>query len=266
MIRSYLILNIRDMNDLPLLERWLLKDHAAEIISQLDPILERYVSYRALPPPPGAEAFVPYNWRMTEHWWREDPYEGRSIREHGTSIAESWPKDYTDILGLPKGETRSKGWGGTPDGLHPPVFAFVPCHATQDFKGKGLTLHDGTNLRWITAHRYPEGVSVAEGDDWYLNVHAKEVMQQPGLKRFFSFNVIEPRTTPFVRVSELWFENAAAWHKAIIEAPPSYTKPAWARHDSYPFLQPGVDFICQFILEAPTDDFKNYLRPYVTTA
>jgi hypothetical protein len=48
MIRSYLILNIRALDYLPLLERWLMKDHAPEIISQPDPILERYVSCRAL--------------------------------------------------------------------------------------------------------------------------------------------------------------------------------------------------------------------------
>lgn len=266
MIRSYLILNIRSMNDLPLLERWLLKDHAAEILSQLDPILERYTSYRALPPPPGAEAYSPYNWRMTEHYWRDSPYEGRSIMDHGTSIAESWPPGYTDILGLPTGEARSYGWAGKPNGPHPPVFAFVPPNPTEDFLGKGRTLSMGTNLRWITAHRYPPGVSLEEGEDWYLNVHAKEVMKQPGLKRFFSSKVIEPKTGPFVRVSELWYENENAWRHAILEAPPEYTRPGWATFDRYPFLQPATDFISQFILEFPTDDFKRYLRPYVTTA
>lgn len=253
------------MNDLPMMERWLLKEHAAEIISQLDPILERYVSYRAVPPPEGSEHFYSYNWRMTEHWWRESPYQG-SLLDHHTSIAERWPTDYTAILGLPQGEARSLGWGGKPEGPHPPVFAFVPYRASEDFKGKGLTLDGGTNLRWVTAHRYPPGVSLEEGEDWYLNVHAKEVMEQPGLKRFFSFNVIEPKTGPFVRVSELWYDNANAWRKAILESPPKYTKPRWATYDRYPFLQPAVDFVSQFLLEAPTDDFKNYLRPYVTTA
>jgi len=97
-------------------------------------------------------------------------------------------------------------------------------------------------------------------------VHAKEVCQQPGLKRYFSFNVIEPKVGPFARVSELWYENADAWRKAIIESPPSYTAPAWAKHARYPFLEPWVDFVSQFLLESPTDDFKRYLRPYLTTA
>jgi len=49
-MRSYLILNLRSMNDLPLLERWLLRDHAAETLSFIEPILDRYVSYRVVRP------------------------------------------------------------------------------------------------------------------------------------------------------------------------------------------------------------------------
>lgn len=265
MVRSYLILNIRSMNDLPEMERWLLKDHAAEIISLIDPILERYVSYRVVPHPPGAETYAPYNWRMTEHWWRESPYQGTDLMDMRTSLTETWPKNYTSILDLPSGEARSHKWGGQPDGPHPPIFIFVPPRPTEDFLGKGRTLHDGTNLRWIHAIRYPEGVSAEEGDRWYTQVHAPEVCRQPGLKRFFSFKVTEPRTGPFVRVSELWYENANGWRQSVIDSPPVYTRPPWARHASYPFLEPWVDFVSQFLLEAPTDDFKRYLRPYVTT-
>lgn len=264
-MRSYLILNIRSMNDLPLIERWLLRDHCADTLSQHDPILDRYVSYRAVPSPEGAESFHPYNWRMTEHWWRELPFHGNIINQ-GTSIAERWPATYTDILGLPKGEARSEKWNGKPDGPHPPAFVFVPRRATEDFKGSGITLDSGTNLRWVIAMRYPEGVTEQEGEDWYLNVHAKEVVQQPGLKRFFSFKATPPKTGPFVRVSEQWYENADAWRKSIIESPPKYTKPAWAKYDRYPFLEPAVDFVNQFILEFPTDDFKRYCRPYIHTS
>lgn len=265
MLRSYLILNIRSMNELPKMERWLLKIHAAETMSQHDPILERYVSYRAVPAPAGAERFSPYNWRMTEHWWRQLPF-GKSVMEHKTALAEIWPDDYEGIVGLPQGEFRSLSWSGDTDGPHPPAFVFVPCYATEDFKGRGLTLDKGTNIRWVVAHRYPEGVSVDEGEDWFLKVHAPEVTQQPGLKRYFSFKAVEPKTGPFVRVSELWYENENAWRKAILESPPEYTKPPWASHDTYPFLRPGKDVVSIFLLESPTDDFKNYLRPYTTTA
>lgn len=266
MLRSYLILNLADMNDLPLMERWLLKDHARETLSQLDPILERYTSYRALPAPKGSERFYPYNWRMTEHWWREHPWVG-GVMDHGTALGEVWPPGYTKVVGQPDGEARSAGWAGSPGGPNPPVMVFVQSRRADDFLGKGLTLDDGTNIRWITAHKYPDGVPIDEGEDWFLNIHAKEVADQPGLKRFFSYKrVEEPRLGPFVRVSELWYDNASAWRKAVVASPVEYTKPGWATCDTYPFLQPAVDFVCQFLLEAPTDDFKNYLRPYITTA
>jgi hypothetical protein len=265
-LRSYLILNLTDFSDLPIMERWLLQTHAAETLSQLEPILERYVSYRALPPPPGSEAFCPYNWRMTEHWWRELPWRGAGMLDQGTSIAERWPDNYTQMLGIPGGEARTKKWEGSIDGPHPPVFAFVDYRPTEDFKGKGMTMDAGPSVRWLNAIKYPEGVSVEEGEEWYLKVHAPEVCRQPGLKRFFSSKTVEPRTSPFVRISELWYDNTNAWRKAVLDGPQGYTLPPWARHARYPFLQPGIDFISQFLLEAPTDDFKRALRPYITTS
>ena len=266
MLRSYLILNITDFANLPIMERWLLQTHAAETLSQLDPILERYCSYRAVPPPPGSEHFCVYNWRMTEHWWRELPFRGHGIVDMGTAIAERWPPNYTDILGLPSGEVRSKAWGGTIDGPHPPVFAFVDYRPSEDFKGRGMTLDAGPSVRWLNAIRYPEGVSVEEGEKWYLEVHAPEVCRQPGLKRFFSSKAVEPRTSPFVRISELWYDSVKVWKNAALDNPPAYTAPSWANYPRYPFLQPGIDFISQFLLEAPTDDFKRALRPYLVTA
>jgi hypothetical protein len=264
-VKSYLILNLRSMNDLPLMERWLLKEHAAETLSMNGPILDRYVSYRAVPPPEGAESFGYYNWRMTEHWWRSAPF-GDDPLDQGTSFSEIWPENYTSILGLPAGEARSAKWSGGVTGAHPPVQVFLPRRPSEDFKGKGLTMHDGTVLRWVVALRYPPGVTREQGDEWYRDVHAPEVCKQPGLKRFFSFKVIDPVTGPFVRVSELWYENANAWRKAILEAPPRYTMPPWAKYGRFPFLEPYVDFIGTFILEAPSDDFKHNFRGYVFTA
>ncbi len=266
MIRSFLILNINSMNFLPRLERWLLKDHAAETLSLNGGILSRYYSYRAVPPPRGAEDFGYYNWRVTEHWWHQFPFRGTNQQDQGATFSESWPKDYTDILGLPKGMLRPNQWMGTKDGAHPPVKMYVPIRPTEDFKGQGLTLNDGTVLRWMVAIKYPEGVSVEEGDDWYINVHAPEVCQQRGLKRFFSFRKSQPSTTSFERISEMWYEDAEAWTDAIIENSPSYTPPPWAKYDRYPFLEPFVDFLGTFILESPTNDFLRSWNGYVITS
>jgi hypothetical protein len=265
-MRSYLILNMRSMNSLPLMEPWLQREHAPEIIGMNGPILDRYTSYRAIPAPTGAEPYGYYNWRMTEHWWRESPFRGHGQMDQGTAFAETWPPNYTNILGLPEGEARSDKWGGTPDGRHPPVMMFVNRRPDNDFHGKGLLMGDGTVIRWVMAIKYPEGVSKEEGEDWYLNTHAPEVCKQPGLKRFYSYKKIAPFTTQFDRVSELWYENTDAWTHAVVTNPPNYTKPAWAKYDQYPFLEPYVDFISTFLLESPTNDFLRDWRGYIQTA
>ena len=114
-----------------------------------------------------------------------------------------------------------------------------------------------------------------------LNVHAKEVMKQPGLYRFFSYRVIKepiplPGTWPpgrfkgeqvgsafWDRVCELWYETFDDWRQSVIEASPQYTKPSWAKYDKYPFLNPFVDFVCSFILERPNDEFLRDARGYL---
>ncbi len=266
-MRSYLILNIRSMNDLPLMERWLLRDHAPETISFIGPILDRYCSYRVVPAPEGAHDYGYYNWRMTEHWWRESPFHPDRPMDQGTLFAERWPKGYQRILGMPEHlDPRNPHWGGQAGGPNPAVFVFVTKRPSEDFFGRGLTLDDGTILRWVHAIKYPEGVSTQEGDDWYVNVHAPEVCKQPGLKRFVSYHAVAPKVGPWVRISELWYENADAWRKAIIDAPPTYTAPPWAKRKTYPFLEPWVDFVSTFLLEAPTNDFLRALTPYIMTA
>jgi hypothetical protein len=263
MIRSYLIVNLTSWDYLPMMERWLYKDHAAETMSQLAPILKRYTTYRAVPAPVGAEDYAYYNWRMTEHWWEQSPFHSGQMG-HGSALAEIWPENYADAVGIPRGENaRGEKWA-----TKAPAFIFVNPRPSEDFKGKGLRVTDGDILRWVTVFRYPDGVSTEEGDDWYINVHAKEVLNQPGLKRFFSFKAVEPSSQvgPFKRVSELWYENSSAWRKAIIDSPPEYSSPPWASASSYPFLKPGSDFISTFLLERPECDFLKDYRGYNLTA
>ena len=125
------------------------------------------------------------------------------------------------------------------------IMVNVPATPTDDFLGKERSLDDNTILRWVTVFRYPDGVSVAEGDDWFVNVHAPEVMRQPGLTRFFSYRVIpsevpvqkgvssflHPRSevsSNWHRVSEMWYENGDGWAESIITSPAGYSKPLWA--------------------------------------
>lgn len=262
-IRSYLLVNLTSLNYLPMMERWFYRDKAMETISQLGPMLYRYVTYRALPAPEGGLAFGYYNWRMIEHWWHDSPF--RKGLEYGTALSEYLPPHHNEALGLPLDDEDSETREWRPPA---PVLIFVPTRPTEDFKGAHLSLADGSNLRWITIFRYPEGVSKEEGDDWYINVHAKEVCEQPGLKRFFSFHAIEPSSIvgPWARVSELWYEHHEGWRKAVIDSPLRYTRPPWSSFAAYPFLRPGIDFVSTFLLERPECDFLREYRGYTVTA
>jgi hypothetical protein len=74
MIKNVTMVNIKSMNELPLMERWLRQVHCPETISSVGPWLTRYQSYRVMPPPPGmytqVQKYGYYNWRVTELWWR----------------------------------------------------------------------------------------------------------------------------------------------------------------------------------------------------
>jgi hypothetical protein len=263
MIRSYLLVNLTDWDYLPLMERWLYKDHAPETMSQLAPILHRYATYRAVPAPMGGEAFGYYNWRMTEHWWAESPFKAGAMG-HGSAISETWPKYYAKAVGIPSGEqARGKAWRAKA-----PAFIFVAPRPTESFKGDGITIEDGGILRWVVVFKYPGGVSKEEGDDWYIRIHAPEVCEQVGLKRFFSFSAVDPTSLigPFIRVSELWYENHSSWRNAVLENPPHYTRPSWNCYDRFPFLEPDVDFVSTFLLERPECDFLKDYRGYNLTA
>ena len=271
MIKSFRIMNIRSMNDLPLMERWLLKDHCAEAISSTSPWLSRYHSFRVVPPPPEMyqelKEYGYYNWRVTELWWFNPP---DRLNHPWEALAPTMPPEYSQIVGL--GNTPEYvpfEWNGQPGGPYPPVTGQVPVNPTDDFLGGKETLGNKTILRWYYALKYPKGVSVEEGEDWFLNVYAKEVMKQPGLTRFFSFRTLPPlpggRTQTWNRLVEQWYENFDGWKNSVIISPPNYTKPSWAKYDNYPFLEPYVDFVGTFILERPSDNFLRDYKGYITS-
>jgi len=240
-MKHVLIVNIRSMDDLPNMERWIQHDHFPESVMHYGPGLSRYMSYRVVPPPPemyeDVKKFGYYNWRVTETWFTEGrvPFSaGLNARWTSKTVP-----DYDKISTI--------------------VSCNVPLVHAQDYKGKELTLDDPPMLRWIIAIRYPKGVTFEEGEDWYLNVHAKEVLQQSGLTRYFTSPCIQgPQRPggppPFHRLVEQWYLGFNSWHKSVIDSPPKYTMPKWAKYDKYPFLEPYVDFVSSFILEKPDND------------
>lgn len=246
MIKTIIFHHLLDMDDLPAAERWFYRYHIPEVMRNR-PV--SYVSFRAVPPPPGAEDYGCFNYKI---------HENVSLRDAEASLALTAMTREVVPLRV--------------------IMVNVPPAPTEDFKGAGLSMGDTTILRWVTVFRYPDGVGMDEGDDWYVNVHAPEVVRQPGLTRFFSYRVLaspvpvregassflHPRSlvsSDWHRVSELWYENGNGWVESVVTAPPAYTKPDWARYDRYPFFAPGVDFASMFILERPTDDWLRVVTP-----
>jgi hypothetical protein len=165
--------------------------------------------------------------------------------------------------------TRPGMEGGKPEAMEPPpgsdgkrgspvpweetraerrVVAMVPAYPTEVFMDKASEWDNATAIRWVTAIRYPEDISVEDGEKWFLGVHAKEAAGQPGLIKFVSYRVFDELTNTapgdtrtWIRINEYWYENFAAWRRAVIESPPSYTKPGWG--GSYPFVEMLSTFV-----------------------
>lgn len=263
MNKVLLLLNIKSMNVLPVMERWLLRTHVPEAVSRIGPWLTRYHSYRVVPPPPemyaDVERFGYYNWRVTELWSR-DPYP-----QHGILPQEFFP-GYAENIGLPTDLADAEHWNGHSHGPRQAVRCVVPARPTEDFLGSDKPLFAYHSvLRWLTVFKLPAGVPPDEGERWFLDVHAQEVLEQRGLTRFVSHRVhARPNSRwSWHRVSELWYEDFDAWRRAVIEAPPRYTQPSWAKHDRYPFFEPYRDFASTFLLEAPTNTFIPSYQDYI---
>lgn len=252
MIKSIVMHDI-PINDIAAMERWYYRDHAAEIVRRYGPWLTRHESYLPVPVPLEVKSYGFYNWRTTEGWWWGIPEAGPK----GTfsfTVPPVWPKVAT---------------------------CFTPGQPTEDFLGSELQPREKNVLRWYILLKYPDGVSTEEGEKWFLNIHVKEMMKQPGLYRFFSYKVIKepislpgtwaPGKTPppdtiinsWDRLCELWYENFDNWHESVVNSPPEYTKPSWAKYEIYPFFEPYVDFVSTFILERPNDEFLRDSRGYL---
>lgn len=212
-------------------DRWYFRYHCRECVRFFGPWLRRYESYRALEAPPEAGQFGVRHGRMTELWYdsAESFMEARPFSRPFTRPA------FTRSVKAP-----------------PAASTLVPAMPTEDFLGKEPTPEERPILRWVWLLRYPDNVPISEGERWYLETHSREISEQPGLLKHVSHRALEnsPMPSPWLRVSELWYEDFDAWRKANIEAPPSYTAPTWAANEPYPVIastfvgyKPDVDFL-----------------------
>jgi hypothetical protein len=235
-------------NELPAFERWYLRYHAPEVLSRRGPLLPRMLAYTPLPIIPEAEAYGHYNLRVTEAW----RYENEPPAASPPPISFRWVAPWQKGDAIP-GRSRK-----------PPVEFSVPTEPTEVFLGDKFHADEKTILRWFTVTKYPDGVPIEQGEDWFLNVHSKEVLQQPGLIAYFSFRTLVRKWPPYKwhRLTELWYEDFHGWKKSVIEAPPKYTPPKWANYGKYPFLEPNVDFVSTFLMEHPNHEYVKEVVAY----
>ena len=182
MIKLSFILKLRTLNNLPALERWYNRYRAPEAISCIGPWITCYLSYWAVPPPPEAEHYGFYDYHFREVWLRSAEDQILAL-DKGIQSFTWLPNQREMMREIGVGPYTTK-WVGRPGRPHPPVKYNVPARRTEDILGGQLTPDEKTILRWYIAMKYPDGVPVEEGEKWYLNIHSKEIMRQPGLTRF----------------------------------------------------------------------------------
>ncbi|MCH3916795.1 MAG: hypothetical protein LKE40_04905 [Spirochaetia bacterium] len=246
MSKLLIIHNLKDFNALPALERWFRRYHVPEVLTQY-PWTNRYLLYRVIPEPDGAERFGFFNYRVHENW-----VTGSESRRGERGLLSMTQQPYPDAMDA--------------------IVVNMPAEPTDDFLGSDLHFDDHTILRWVCVFRYPDGADIDKADDWYLNVHVPEMKKTPGLNRYFSTKAYISEKSPLPqgdsfkkhmdlfyrqwhRVTELWFDDSNSWKNGIIGNLPKLTRPSWATDGNYPFIIPGSEFISTFILEKPDNDF-----------
>jgi len=230
------------------LDRYYLRYHGPEVVKFSGPWLRRYQLWLPFDPPKEAvERFGAVRGRYAELWFgSEEEYLDRPA--HGP---------------MSKATFKSAG-------PNMQTVVMVPAKPTEEFYDPDPNPEETTILRWVQIIRYPDGVSVEDGEKWFIQVHAQETLKQPGLLKFVSHRVLTeidekmnqlmqkamkaspsggglpgmsdmPKRQSWVRVNEYWYKDFDAWRKAVLESPPAYTAPAWG--GKYPFVQMVSSFL-----------------------
>jgi hypothetical protein len=222
-----------DVADLTHFDEWLFSQHSTECVHYFGPWLRRYESYRAYDAPAEADAFGVRRGRLTELWFDsvEDFIEAKPLQRPLTPYEPAAPEN----------------------GVEAAALAIVSAMPTDDFLQTEPPLSVEPIVRWCTFFGYPEGVSMEEGDDWYVNTHAQEAKSAPGLLRYISHRQPEasPLPTPFQRFTEIWFESIDHWKSAVVDSAflANMTPPPWD-----PALG-NMHTACTFVPREPDADF-----------
>ena len=205
MIRSIVVHDI-PADSVAAMERWYHRVHAPEIVRRYGPWLARHESFVPVPPPPEAAAL-------------------RRVRLAGHRLL---------VAGDPGARSAGRAVLHAAAGVAAGRDLLHPGPADERLPRLGHAARGARVFRWHVLLRYPDGVTAEEGERWFLQTHAPEVCELPGLRRFFSYRVIdEPVRLPGVwrdggapppetvqhewhRLSELWFDSFSDWRAAVV--------------------------------------------------
>jgi hypothetical protein len=214
-----------------------------------------------------AQEFGTYNLFMTEHHRLLDQTANQFPEgpPRGVSLAECFDEEFLEITRQPpKGPLRNPKWLGTREGFHPVVYVRFPMFWENDLKGRHRTIADGPNFRWLMILKYPEGVTRQEGDGWFFQQLAPQLIELPQLNRFVTSAAIPGKDFgPWQRVAELWFDDSENWHDAIVKNSARFAKPAWATHDRFPYLAPYEDLTGMFLLDMADSNHLTQFMGYI---
>lgn len=235
MIRTFWfgIMDGMDPANQPDADKWYIKTHAREFRRWFGAWLRRYQTYKAYVPKGGLSGLptrfgLKAGWH-TEMWWTSE-----------VEFVEANPIRYFDLY--------------TPfNGPQPmdPVFTTTMAVPDKDFLDIEPKPADPI-FRWIRVFKYETGVSIADSENWYLNVFGPSTAKNTtGLIKYVTYKALAPSVNPFGwnRVDELWFSNFKGWQAAFINPLPLYPK--------QPSRGPGIaEIVSTFVAGAyPTYDF-----------
>ena len=194
------------------LQHWLYAIHVPDSISKFGQYCNKYAFYNALPTPPEGERFGTRRMQLTEHYWMLNEITPEmsvnTFTERMPVEVLRWqgmiPDDDVDlskVANMDGDEHRKSGGGDMP----PFVFAHMPINWQDDYKGKGRTIADGPNYRWLFVLNFPDP---EEGEKWFQEVFVPYFQNRPEVNRFVSSKIYPDVVgCKFQRAVEMWFDG-----------------------------------------------------------
>ena len=157
------------------------------------------------------------------------------------------------------GDTHRTSGGGE---MPPFVMVFVPMNWQDDYKGKGRTIADGPNYRWLFVLDFP---NPEEGEKWFQETLVPYFQSRPEVNRFLSSKINQDMLNcKFQRLVELWFDGPEEWYAAAVEGTKDMEKPVWAQQEQFPFLKANHNIVGIFVPDMATSDHLTQYRGYIT--